>query len=134
MKTLYFECKMGAAGDMITAALLGLFDNPKMVVDELNKIRIPGVEYRYEPKENSGIVGGHISVLVNGEEEAVLPEADGHDHEHDALSHHDHQHNSVDDIEEIIENLETTKEIKSDIREVYALIAEATGIDFKKSA
>ena len=147
MKTLYIECKMGAAGDMITAALLGLFDNPQMVVDELNKIRIPGVEYRYELKENSGIVGGHISVLVNGEEEAVLPEADGNDHEHDALSHHDHQHeanddhfhhgehgeehthdhhhNSVDDIEEIIENLETTKEIKSDIREVYALIAEA---------
>jgi len=28
MKTLYFECNMGAAGDMLTAALLELHDNP----------------------------------------------------------------------------------------------------------
>ena len=27
MKTLYLECKMGAAGDMLNAALLGLFEN-----------------------------------------------------------------------------------------------------------
>ncbi|MDR3000379.1 MAG: LarC family nickel insertion protein, partial [Fibromonadaceae bacterium] len=28
MKTLYFECNMGAAGDMLMAALLELHDNP----------------------------------------------------------------------------------------------------------
>ena len=36
MKTLYFDCGMGAAGDMLSAALLELFDDKQAVLDELN--------------------------------------------------------------------------------------------------
>ena len=36
MKTLYLECGMGAAGDMLTAALLELMPDPDAVVAELN--------------------------------------------------------------------------------------------------
>ncbi len=117
MKTLYFECKMGAAGDMITAALLGLVEDPYKVVTELNSLGIPGVEYSYELVERNGILGGHISVKVNGQEETVNGE--GHVHENN------HHSNTMYDIEEIIENLNVNKEIKSDIREVYTLISEA---------
>ncbi|MCL2851931.1 MAG: LarC family nickel insertion protein [Defluviitaleaceae bacterium] len=30
MKTLYFECSMGAAGDMLMAVLLELHDSPEV--------------------------------------------------------------------------------------------------------
>ena len=48
MKTLYLDCGMGAAGDMLTAALLELFDEPNQMVRELAKLRIPGVRFLAE--------------------------------------------------------------------------------------
>ncbi len=118
MKTLYLECKMGAAGDMLNAALLGLFENTDDILYELNSIEIPKVKFILEESKKCGIVGNHLRVMINGEEE----ELDGGDH-HD--HHHHHSHNTLYDIDEIIENLKINKEIKSDIREVYELLAEA---------
>ena len=40
MKTLYLECGMGAAGDMLTAALLDLFKEPEQIIDKLNRIAV----------------------------------------------------------------------------------------------
>ena len=51
MKTLYLDCSMGAAGDMLTAALLELLDDRDAFVRELNEIGIPDVEFTAEPAE-----------------------------------------------------------------------------------
>ena len=53
MKTLYLDCGMGAAGDMLTAALLELFPDPDAVVEELNGLGVPGVRYQREAAENA---------------------------------------------------------------------------------
>lgn len=139
MKTLYIECKMGVAGDMLGAALLDLLDEQDEVVKELNGIGIKDVEFKFTDTEKCGIKSKHLRVLVNGQEE--LPEyiaseegADHHDHrEHDAgalNSHndqhdHNHVHRTIYDIEDIIESMSVSKEIKSDVREIYELLAEA---------
>lgn len=85
MKTLYIDCSMGAAGDMLTAALLELCPEPAKMVAELNALGIPGVCFTRESSVKCGITGTHISVTVNGEEE------ESHDH-HGSEMHHGHEH------------------------------------------
>ena len=114
MKTLYLDCGMGAAGDMLTAALLELLPDPDGFVDELNALGIPGVQYRREMSVKCGITGTHMSVTVNGVEES--DHSHDHDHHHDHEHEHDHehthehehaphQHNSLHRIRHIISGL-----------------------------
>ena len=78
MKTLYLECAMGAAGDMLTAALLELTENRKAFVDRINALGLPGVSVAAEEMVKCGITGTHMKVTVNGCEEES---ADAADHE-----------------------------------------------------
>jgi len=120
MKTLYFECNMGAAGDMLMAALLEMHDNPKDFLDRLNGIGIPGVKVTAEPAVKHGITGTHVTVTINGQEE----HSHDHDHSHDH-SHGGHSHNSYHDIEHRIGHLKISDSIKQNALAVYKLIAEA---------
>ncbi len=133
MKILYLECKMGIAGDMLASALLGLFEDKEKMLDKLNAMRVPKVTYKLEKSEKCGITGDHLSVLIDGEEEESVDISDSehhyendHDHEHKHEHCHDHHHgHTLYDIEEILESLEVPKGVRSDIREVYELLAEA---------
>ncbi|MBR1649951.1 MAG: nickel pincer cofactor biosynthesis protein LarC [Lachnospiraceae bacterium] len=139
MKTLYIECNMGAAGDMLTAALLELFpeDERKNIVRELNEIGIPGVKFETESSVKCGITGTHMTVTVDGEEESdKMHEHHEHDHEHE--HHHDHEHehhheqdhhhhhpSGVSDIKNIIGSLKVPTTVRLNANAVYQLIAEA---------
>ena len=141
MKTLYLDLGMGAAGDMLSAALLELIDDKEAFIKEMNNIGIPHVEIIAEKAKKCGISGTHIKVLVNGEEEHSHDhhEHDHHhsheehshhhhhdDHDHDAHHHHhDHHHASMADVENIINSLKVSDKVKSDVINVYKLIAEA---------
>ena len=96
LKTIYFECNMGAAGDMLCAALLELFPQPASVVDRLNSLGIPSVVFEAEGASKCGIRGTHMKVTVRGEEEeSVDVKALGHSHDHhleQGDAHHDHEH------------------------------------------
>ena len=141
MKTLYLECAMGAAGDMLTAALLELVEDRDAFLRKMNSIGLPGVRVEAEEAVKCGITGTHMKVTVDGEEEESL-DADGHDHhhdhdhghehhhehehEHDHDHHHGHHHHaSVADIESMIDSLDVSGQVKADAKAVYALIAEA---------
>ena len=92
MKTLYLDLGMGAAGDMLTAALAELLPDKEAFVQKLNALAIPGIEYRLEDSVKCGITGSHMTVLVHGEEEGEYDHAHDHDHPHDHEHHHDHNH------------------------------------------
>ena len=135
MKILYIDCSMGAAGDMLTAALTELFPDTDRVISELNALGIPGVIYEKEKSVKCGISGTHITVRVNGTEEDEHIHAEGHTHGHayesghSSKDHtgevHDHHHSSMADIEKIIAELNLNDKIKQDISSVYGLIADA---------
>ena len=78
MKQLYWNCAMGAAGDMLAASLLALEDDPQAALDALRALGIPGVTFTPEQKQTCGICGLHLRVAVHGEEEH--PDAHHHDH------------------------------------------------------
>ena len=94
MKTLYLECNMGAAGDMLMAALSELVPDPDAFVAKMNALGLPGVRVERQKSEKCGIVGTHMAVTVDGAEEHSH---DVHDHEHD--HHHEHEHDHHHDHE-----------------------------------
>ena len=65
MKTLYLDCGMGAAGDMLTAALLELLPDKEEFLRELNGLEIPGVTVSGEKIAKCGIQGMQVTVKVN---------------------------------------------------------------------
>lgn len=155
MKTLYLDCGMGAAGDMLTAALLELLPDPDGFVKELNELGLPGVCVKKETAVKCGITGTHVSVTVHGEEEESLDFEEGHGHSHEEHEHHHdhdheehehhhdhshsdydyhhdhshgghHHHSSLHDIEHIVrDHLYLSKKVQDHILAVYNLIAEA---------
>ena len=96
MKTFYIECAMGAAGDMLTAALLELMPDKEAALAKLNAMGIPGVAFEAEPSEKCGITGTHMRVLIHGEEEESVPcgHTHAHQHEHAHERHHEHEHHA----------------------------------------
>ena len=65
MKTLYLECTMGAAGDMLMAALLELIPDKQAFIDQMNGLGLPGVHVTAEPDVKCGITGTHMRVMVH---------------------------------------------------------------------
>lgn len=86
MKTLYIECNMGAAGDMLLASLAELTGDVKACEEKLNSLGIPDVTYIFEKSVKCGIEGTHARVIALGVEE------DEHMHEHHHHDHEDHEH------------------------------------------
>ena len=181
MKSLYLDLGMGAAGDMITAALLELFNEGEQddIIWELNDAGIPGTLISAEKIKRYGIEGTHVHVRVNGTEEedlmasysrkpirfldqyteqrnggrakvqkggtsqaeneenghfhgqgprAYTPEgtsgADGHSH--DAHEQGEHHHGTgLYEVTDIINRLRFSIKVKTDIVNIYNMIAEA---------
>ena len=129
---------------MLTAALLEIVPDKDKCVRELNAIGIPGVRFETAPSVKCGITGTHVSVKIDGVEEAdLLSDAEhnyehGHDHdhhydhEHEHGHEHDHGHDhghhhhaSMADIEAIVSGLNIENTVKDDVLAVYRLIADA---------
>ena len=139
MKTLYLDLGMGAAGDMLTAALLELMPDREEALASLNGLGLPGVVYAAETAQKCGILGTHMHVRIHGQEEEPsqdLPEhghvhehehehehVHGHTHEHD--HEHPHSHTALADIQALVSGLSVSEAVKAQVLEVYRRIAQA---------
>lgn len=133
MRTLYIECNMGAAGDMLLAALLELHPHPEEFIKRLSQLGIPNVEIQRENMKKCGITGTHVKVTVKGIEEESRDASHAHhqqhnaEHYHKAEHHHEHHHTSLHEMDKIIEKLPVDAQVKEDAKQVYRLIAQAEG-------
>ena len=133
MRTLYIECNMGAAGDMLMAALSELLPDPDAFVAQMNDLRLPGVHVERRRTEKCGIGGTHMAVTVHGEEEHdhdhghdhYYEHGHEHDHAHEHDHHHHHDHRHPGDIRAIIDGLPLPEAVRKNAGAVYDRIARA---------
>ncbi len=113
MRTVYFDLGMGAAGDMISAALLELTEDRENSLRKLNEAGLPGIVYKIEDMEKCGILAAKLNVWIDGEMEEPaddaapevsaqhfphhsMPEEMHPGHHDSAKEHADSQHNDSD--------------------------------------
>ena len=125
MKTLYIQCNMGCAGDMLMSALSELLPNKDEFLQKLNKIGLKDVKYESKAVERCGITGTLTDVKINGEIEKSTDNDHHYEHSHHHHDHHHHEHSNMKSITEIINGLNIPEKVKNDAIEVYNIIADA---------
>ncbi len=144
MRILYLDCGMGAAGDMLTAALFELLsdEKKKAFLDFINGLGLEGVRICAENVKKCGITGTHMKVSVNGHEEHEHAHEhhhdhgdhghhhDDHGHHHDDGKEHDHHHGhaSMSDIGKLLQGFDIDVKVRDDALNVYGIIAKAESI------
>lgn len=114
MKTLFLECNMGAAGDMLIAALWELTEDKETALECIHSIGLPHTSISFDNTVTCGISCTKAHVVIAGEEES-------HNHTHNA-SHH---HFTLSDVYGIIDNLNISDNVKEKSKSVYSTIAAA---------
>jgi uncharacterized protein (TIGR00299 family) protein len=134
MRTIYLDCSMGAAGDMLMAALLELLPEKDTFLQKMQSLGLPGLEISAEPSVKCGITGTHMRVLIHGEEESHPEHAvEEHAHSHAdapeaAHAHvhvHPHHHTDLNELTHRISHLNVSEAVRSNILAVYQSIADA---------
>ena len=129
MRTLYIDCGMGVAGDMLTGALLDLLDEQGQAafLEEINAALAGKAVVSAEPETKCGVKGLHVHVTINGEEE-------GHEHHHHDGEHH-HHHNGIQEIRALIDAMPLSEDVRDNARYVFDSIAgaeaEVHGLDME---
>ena len=126
MKVIYLDCSMGAAGDMLMAALYELLDDKQAFWDTMRGLGLPGIEISAEPAVKCGITGTHMKVLVHGLEELDALHDHLHEHAHEHSHDHEHHHHTdLHEIEHLLSHLDLPQTVRDDALAVYHRIAEA---------
>ena len=112
MRTLYIDCSMGCAGDMLTAALLELHPDKDDFLSRMNAALGGKALLTAAPDSKCGIIGTHVTVLINGDEEGEK-------------THHHHEHTSITEIMAFIDSVPLDEAIRENAKKVYSIIAEA---------
>lgn len=129
MKTLYFECNMGAAGDMLMASLYEICEEKELFLSTMNRAFSPyGITVTPEAANKCGISGTHMRVFIHDTEE--VPEhteasADETPHEEHSHTSHHHTHSSYPELLEKIHALNLPDPVKEHASAIYELIGNA---------
>lgn len=133
MKTIYLECNMGAAGDMLMGALYEICEQKEYFLHKINTVFAPyGIAVSADPMTKSGIRGTHMTVSVHGTEETSSTAAPEHatdtpqpDAAHDATTAYTHAHTDYPSILSKLRSLDLPEEVLEDAAAIYKLLGEA---------
>lgn len=118
MKRLHIDCSMGAAGDMLAAALLEIHPDPEGVLKRLAATGIPGTAIRREAAVRGGVAGTRLVVEMAGRTEGAEGEHHGHG---------EHAGRSLAELLELVDSLALPVDVRAAAADVYRTLAEAEG-------
>ena len=150
MRTLAFDGRMGAAGDMLLGAMLAAGADPDVLAPVEQAL---DVEYAVSAVDRNGIGATSVDVLVTDEESHDDSEehdaddegdhghthGDGEDHshshddgDHSHADNHDHTHaegsgpqRTYPEVVDIVEGMDLTESVETDALAVYEIRGEA---------
>jgi uncharacterized protein (TIGR00299 family) protein len=122
MRTLAFDGRTGAAGDMLLGALLTAGAD-RSVLDPVESVL--DVEYAVSTADRAGISATRVEVLLDGRQES----ADG-DHSHDDDHGHTHAeghgpHRHYAEVVDILEGMGLPSSVEADALAIFELLGEA---------
>lgn len=126
MKTLFIECNMGAAGDMLMGALYELLPEPEQnrFLETMNNLFPDKIMISASPSEKCGIWGTKMNVVILGQtEEEVISQETGHSHPEE--HHHHSLHTTYPEMLARIDSLPLSASVKEHAKAVYTLLGNA---------
>ncbi len=134
MKTAWFHCFAGTAGDMTMAALVHAGADPGEVAAIVSGLGLDGWALHFEPVLRCGIAAtqAHVAVLDDHDHDH------GHDHTHDHDHGHDHHHYDGErdhahghryyaDIRDLIDTADLPPRVRDRAQRTFRLLAEVEG-------
>lgn len=112
MRTLYIDCAMGCAGDMLTAALMELHPDRDGFLARINTALAGYAELSAAADSKCGIRGTHVTVSINGDEEGET-------------ERHHHGHTGIREIFDFVSGVGLPEAVRENAAAVYRIIAEA---------
>jgi len=141
VETLYLECSMGAAGDMLMAALLELIEDKAKFLNQINSLGFSNVKVKAKSVKKCGIAGTYIQVSINSKKKFNTIASLQHSHDNNAEfsneqdhCENNHRHHNLSNktnltnikkIESILAQLPVSQKIKDNAFGIYSLIAKA---------
>jgi len=104
MKIISYDCFSGISGDMNLGAMIDLGVDPGILIDELNKLNLPGWELLVQKDQRHGITGTRVTVKQ---------------------TRHEHAHRHISDIEDIINSSSLDNKTKELSNRIFMKIAVA---------
>lgn len=131
-RTLYLECYSGISGDMMTAALLDLGADEKVLKEALESFPVKGFEIRISRVTKAGLDVCDFAVLLDKEHENHDHDMEylhGHLHEHGhSHSHgheHKHEHRGLPEILGLLDKAQMTEGARNTAVKIFEILAEA---------
>ena len=131
-QTLYLECYSGISGDMMTAALLDLGADEKVLSEALESLPVKGVRTEVRRVSKAGLDACDFHVILDHEHENHDHDMEylhGHSHDHSHGDHghhsHDHEHRGLAEILEILCRAQITDGAREKAVRLFEILAEA---------
>ncbi len=128
VRTAWFHCFAGTAGDMTLGALVHAGADQLVVGELVGRLPVDGYALTFEPALRCGIAASRAVVVVHGHHEHPAADADARDpaHDHHRPDHHDdrHPHRPYREIRTLLDDADLPRRVRDRAQRTFAALAE----------